>query len=170
MAYEVSRRSFLKGAVTLTAAVAASGLLAGCGDSKGGVAVANYTVKSEGISTGMIDPDHYYIQPKLVIKCEKLNVFQWFKNKNFGDIFEAYVAGSNEKLYVENKNTKFDTTMVKGEEVTCMPQFYTTDKTLWEQLKSGEKKLMMTIKFGEKDKNKGTFEVDPSTGKIKYIV
>ena len=45
MAYEVSRRSFLKGAAALAVATAASGLLTACGGGKGdGYTIGEYTV------------------------------------------------------------------------------------------------------------------------------
>ena len=44
MAYEVSRRSFLKGAAALAVATAASGLLTACGGGKGdGYTIGEYT-------------------------------------------------------------------------------------------------------------------------------
>ena len=45
MGYEVSRRSFLKGAAALAVATAASGLLTACGGGKGdGYTIGEYTV------------------------------------------------------------------------------------------------------------------------------
>lgn len=51
MAYEVSRRSFLKGAAALAVATAASGLLTACGGGKdnAGFAIGDYRISGGAV-------------------------------------------------------------------------------------------------------------------------
>ena len=157
MAYEVSRRSFLKGAVTLTAAVAASGLLAGCGGKNdSGIAIGNYSVTDGNVN--YYGPDasgRYVVETTFKIKCTKTSWTQAiknaFKDQKYSQVFSA------DCMNLLNGDMVFDNSAFVGDEVVCSPKFYTMQKDVYDKLVGGSNKMKLTIKLG---KSSRTVDVD----------
>ena len=87
MAYEVSRRSFLKGAAALAVATAASGLLTACGGGKGdGYTIGEYTVYLSLQSYGWMNEKknpYGFVIPEVNIKGKKSGI----NNKSYKEMF-----------------------------------------------------------------------------------
>lgn len=89
MVYEVSRRSFLKGAAALAVATAASGLLTACGGGKedNGFAIGDYRISGGAVEYWNADSQgRYTIETTVTItKTGSKSWTDWFnvfKNKN----------------------------------------------------------------------------------------
>ena len=117
MAYEVSRRSFLKGAAALAVATAASGLLTACGGGKGdGYTIGEYTVYLSLQSYGWMNEKknpYGFVIPEVNIKGKKSG----FNNKSYKEMFALKVGDVEFKLD-ENKRV----TLIQGKTVDCLPK------------------------------------------------
>ena len=157
MAYEVSRRSFLKGAAALAIATAASGLLTGCGGKdNSGMAIGDYRVNSGAMDYyGPNSSGQYVVETTFKIKATKTNWVQAFKNlfkdKKYSSVFSA------DCMNLLNGDVVFDSMAFKDDEVTCTPKFYTMQKDVYDKLVSGEEKLKLTITLGNSSR---VFDVD----------
>ena len=140
MGYEVSRRSFLKGAAALAVATAASGLLTACGGGKGdGYTIGEYTVYLSLQSYGWMNEKknpYGFVIPEVKIKGKKSG----FNNKSYKEMFALKVGDVEFKLD-ENKRV----TLIQGKTVDCLPKFTTTDETAYNAAISGEKTLEFSI-------------------------
>lgn len=141
MAYEVSRRSFLKGAAALAAATAASGLLTACGGGKNddgftmGDAKVYFGKMSYGINE---DTKTYFIIPDVKILAYRDDL----KSVKFEKLFSAKVG--DEPLTLENKSSSTDK-LKKGSAKDYLPKLTTKNSSLYEAVKSGTKTLDLTI-------------------------
>ena len=141
MAYEVSRRSFLKGAAALAAATAASGLLTACG---GGKNDDGFTMGDAKVYFGETDygineaTKTYFIIPDVKILAYRGDL----KKVKFEKLFSAKVG--DEPLTLENKSNSTDN-LKKGSSKDYLPKLTTTNSSLYEAVKSGEKTLDLTI-------------------------
>ena len=158
MAYEVSRRSFLKGAAALAVATAASGLLTACGGGKedAGFAIGDYRISGGAVEYWNADSQgRYTIETTVTItKTGSKSWTDWFnvfKNKKYDDIFSA----KNMKLL--NGDEKFEMPS-KNDDVVCKLRFYTTDKTLFDKFVNGEEKMTLKIELARNQSK--TFLVD----------
>ena len=163
MAYEVSRRSFLKGAAALAVATAASGLLTACGGGKddGGFAIGdNFKVYFGTLDFGTSDANgKNYIDVKVKVECTETK--KWVSSKKLSDVFVP--ADANVELY--NKNETFEK-MTRGDMRTYEPHFVMSDD-LYKQYMDGKKDFCMTINlYGEKS----TFNVNLPKKTISYTV
>lgn len=141
MAYEVSRRSFLKGAAALAAATAASGLLTACGGGKNddGFTMGNAKVYFGKMNYGIDEGNKtYYITPDVKILAYRDDL----KSVKFGELFSAKVG--SESLTLENKSSSTGR-LKKGSAKDYLPRLTTTDPELYKAVKSGEKTLDLTI-------------------------
>lgn len=167
MAYEVSRRSFLKGAAALAAATAASGLLTACG---GGKNDSGFTLKGDNYKVyfstpewGSVKDTDYYVQTNL--KMERITKSSMLSGSDkYSEVFSAKIG--NTVLTLSNGSEKV-AKLSKGEKDVCVPRFTTNDKTLFDKAKNGEEKVYLTITMG---KNSTDFEIDLKAGTIKYKV
>ena len=153
MAYEVSRRSFLKGAAALAVATAASGLLTACGGGKGdGYTIGEYTVYLSLQSYGWMNEKknpYGFVIPEVNIKGKKSG----FNNKSYKEMFALKVGD------VEFKHV----TLIQGKRADCLPKFTTTDETAYNAAISGEKTLEFSITLSGQTQ---TFVVDLKNKKI----
>lgn len=105
MAYEVSRRSFLKGAAALAVATAASGLLTACGGGKNdsGFTIGKYKVYFDSPDFGTSDAQgNHFFEPNLKIECIKTDYLD--TARDFDKVFSAKIGETNLTLY--NKDDK----------------------------------------------------------------
>ena len=113
MGYEVSRRSFLKGAAALAVATAASGLLTACGGGKGdGCTIGEYTVYLSLQSYGWMNEKknpYGFVIPEVKIKGKKSG----FNNKSYKEMFALKVGDVEFKLD-ENKRV----TLIRAKRLT----------------------------------------------------
>lgn len=159
MAYEVSRRSFLKGAAALAVATAASGLLTACGGGKGdGFTIGEYTVylslENYGWESGKKNP-YGYVTPEIKIKGKKSGL----NNKSYKDMFALKVGETSFEME-DNKRVN----LIQGKTVECLPEFRTTDQTVYNAAFSGEKPLELSITLSGQTK---VFTVDLKAKTIK---
>ena len=158
MGYEVSRRSFLKGAAALAVATAASGLLTACGGGKGdGYTIGEYTVYLSLQSYGWMNEKknpYGFVIPGVNIKGKKSG----FNNKSYKEMFALKVGDVEFKLD-ENKHV----TLIQGKRADCLPKFTTTDETAYNAAISGEKTLEFSITLSGQTQ---TFVVDLKNKKI----
>lgn len=163
MAYEVSRRNFLKGAAAMTVAAAASTLLAGC-DGTGGstppaaneVVLGDYKVKVTTAKTtqetvaGKDDKLTGYITPVVSISYSGKGSPTFLYNEIFtsGTIGEA-------KMTLTNPLQPYNS--IVGTFVSCEPKYKTTDKAAYLDY-TGNKKPM-TLKVSFDDKSYAVFEI-----------
>ena len=166
MAYEVSRRSFLKGAAVLAVATAASGLLTGCGggsDKDPDFTIGNYKVYFGNLDFGQSDAKgNHFIEPTLKIECMKTNIMH--TSKKFSSVFSAKVGSTTLNLLNDDESIK---KMTKGDKFQYAPHFVTTDDALYAKLKNGEETVKLTIDlYGDS----ATFEVNLKNNTIKYTV
>ena len=131
MAYEVSRRSFLKGAAALAVATAASGLLTACGGGKedNGFTVGKYKVYFDSPDFGTSDAQgNHFIEPNLKIECIKTDYLD--TARDFDKVFSAKIGETNLTLY--NRNDKINN-MKKGDKYSYAPHFVTKDDALYQK-------------------------------------
>lgn len=157
MAYEVSRRSFLKGAAALAVATAASGLLTACGGgSNTGFAVGDYRISGGKVEYYRADSQgRYTIETTVTIKRTSSKSWtEWFsvfQNKDYADVFSA------EKMKLLNGDVKFES-LGKNDEVVCTPRFYTTDETQFNKFVNGDELMKLKIELARNQSS--TFNVD----------
>lgn len=165
MAYEVSRRSFLKGAAALAVATAASGLLTACGGGKedNGFTIGKYKVYFDSPDFGTSDAQgNHFIEPNLKIECIKTDYLD--TARDFDKVFSAKIGETNLTLY--NRNDKINN-MKKGDKYSYAPHFVTKDDALYQKAVNGEALIYLTIDlYGDK----ATFEVNLKDKTIKYKV
>lgn len=166
MAYEVSRRSFLKGAAVLAVATAASGLLTGCGGGKddGGVVIGDYKVYFEGLKSGYEiskDSKAYYVEPTVRIKRMEGN---GWRSTHYEDVFTSAKV-KDKTLELSNKTDSFGP-LDKKQEALCKPRFTTQDEATYNSAANGEL-VYFTIVLSKKE---ALFETNLKTGTVKLIV
>ena len=166
MAYEVSRRSFLKGAGALAAATAASGLLTACGGGKNdaGVVVGDYKVYFEGVKSGsetLKESTVYYIEPTVRIKRIEGN---GWRSIHYEDAFTSAKV-KDQALELSNKNESFGP-LDKKQEALCKPRFTTKDEAVCKSAANGEL-VYFTIVLSKKE---ALFETNLKTGSVKLVV
>ena len=166
MAYEVSRRSFLKGAAALAVATAASGLLTACGGGKNdaGVVVGDYKVYFEGLKSGYEtskDSKAYYVEPTIRIKRTEGN---GWRTVHYEDVFTSAKVGEK-SLTLSNKTDSFGP-LDKKQEALCKPRFTTEDESVYNSAANGEL-VYFTIVLSKKE---ALFETNVKTGSVKLVV
>ena len=165
MAYEVSRRSFLKGAAVLAVTTAASGLLTGCGGGKddGGFTIGKYKVYFDTLDFGTSDAHgNHYFEPKLKIECLKTDYLD--TARSFDKVFSAKIGETS--LTLSNNDDKINN-MKKGDKYSYVPHFITQDDALYQKAVKGEVLVQLTIDmYGDKE----TFDVNLKDKTIKYTV
>ena len=169
MAYEVSRRSFLKGAAALAVATAASGLLTACG---GGKDDSGFVLKGDDYKVYFSSPDcgtsvtqnNCYAQMNLKMEriTKVLNPLP--SSTKYSEIFSAKIGDTSISLSNGSDSVK---KLSKGESVSCAPRFVTEDKALFEKATSGNALVYLTVKMGG---DSTVFEVNLKTNTIKYKV
>lgn len=158
MGYEVSRRSFLKGAAALAVATAASGLLTACGGGKGdGYTIGEYTVylSLEGYGW-MYDKKNSYgfVIADVKIKGKKSGL----NKKSYKEMFALKVGDQSFEL---DKNERVN--LIQGKTADCTPKFTTTNKEIYDAAFAGEKTLEFSITLSGQTQ---TFVVDLKNKKI----
>lgn len=169
MAYEVSRRSFLKGAAALAVATAASGLLTACG---GGKEDNGFTLKGDDYKVYFSDADctysttykNYNVQLDMQLERITKVINPLASSTDYDKVFSAKIG--DKSLTLANKTDSVKK-LSKGEKWRCTPKFTTEDKDLFEKATNGTELLYLTITMG---KENTTFEVNLKTNTIKYKV
>ena len=165
MAYEVSRRSFLKGAAALAAATAASGLLTACGGGKNdsGFTIGKYKVYFDSPDFGTSDAQgNHFIEPSMKIECIKTDRFDG--SRKFSKTFYAKIGDT--ELALSNGDKEVNN-MKKGDKFSYAPHFITKDDALYQKAVSGQALVYLTINlYGDT----ATFEVNLKDKTIKYTV
>lgn len=163
MAYEVSRRSFLKGAAALAVATAASGLLTACGGGKGddGVTVGKYKVYFDKPEYGTSNLQGNYVKVPLKIECIKTDYLD--TARKFSNTFSATVAGKS--LTLTNGDEKINN-MKKGDKYSYTPCF-TAEDALFQKASSGAELVHLKIDLYD---TTAEFEVNLNTASVKLIV
>ncbi len=165
MAYEVSRRDFLKGAATMTVTAAASTLLAGCsgnnvpaenevvlGDYKVKVTEAKTTQESS-VSSEKITG---YIEPVVSISYTGKGSPTFL----YKEIFTSAMIG-DAAMTITNPLSAYNSIISAFSK--CEPKFKTSDKTVYQSFVGGNKPLILKVTFD--DKSYAVFEIW-NTGKI----
>lgn len=167
MAYEVSRRSFLKGAAALAVATAASGLLTACGGGKGD---NGFTLKGDDYKVYFSDPTWgtmenttNYVQMELRMEriTKVLNPLP--SSTKYSAIFSAKIGDDPIDLANGSDTVK---KLSKNDSVVCTPRFNTT-KDLFTKATNGEELVYLTIKMGG---DATEFEINLKTKTVKYKV
>lgn len=165
MAYEVSRRSFLKGAAALAIATAASGLLTACGGGKGdsGFTIGKYKVYFDSPDFGTSDAQgNHFIEPSMKIECIKTDYLD--TAREFSKTFTAKIGET--EITLSNKDEKINN-MKKGDKFSYAPHFITKDGALYQKAANGEALVYLTIDlYGDK----ATFDINLKDKTIKYNV
>lgn len=170
MAYQVSRRSFLKGAAALAVATAASGLLTGCG---GGKNDSGFTLKGDDYKVyfsdsewGTIENSNYYMQMNLKMEriTKVLNPLP--SSTKYSEIFSAKIGDADAGIKLTNGDETVKK-LSKNDSVVCVPRFVTDNKTLFDKATNGEELVYLTIKMGG---DSTVFEINLKTKTIKYKV
>ncbi len=166
MAYEVSRRNFLKGAAAMTVAAAASTLLAGCSGSDdlpdpNTITLGDYKVKVTDAKTtqdSSINSEKItgYITPVVNISYAGKGSPTFL----YKEIFTSAMIG-DVAMTITNPLSAYNS--IVGKFANCEPTFKTTDKTAYENYVGGKKPLTLKVTFD--DKNYAVFEIW-KTGKI----
>lgn len=164
MAYEVSRRNFLKGAAAMTMAAAASTLLAGCSGNDlpdaNTITLSNCSVKvtdaktSDNSSIGS-DKVTVYLSPVVSISYTGKGSL----TLTYADMFDAELGDA--KITLTNPIQPYNTTI--GAITKCTPKFKITDKAVWQSYKEG--KLPLKLKVTLDGNETAKFEIW-NTGKI----
>lgn len=165
MAYEVSRRSFLKGAAALAAATAASGLLTACGGGKNdaGVVVGDYKLYFEDLKYGRDDSEKvYYITPTIQVKRED---GKGIRSVKYRDAFQKAQIDKQE-LKLSNGTETFGP-LSKKEKAYCKPRFTLTDEAVYNNAVNNGTPVQLTIVLSGKE---ALFEVNVKTGSVKLVV
>ena len=129
MAYEVSRRNFMKGAAMAAAAAAVSGLMTGCsGDTKpvAQIQLGDYTVKVTSTETAQKSSGEIFvgkITPTVSIAYSGVGSM----TLAYKDIFSAELGGS--KMTLNNPLSVYNTTV--GAFKPCEPEFQSKDESLY---------------------------------------
>lgn len=169
MAYEVSRRSFLKGAAALAAATAASGLLTACG---GGKNDSGFTLKGDNYKVYFSDADCTYsttyniYNVQLDMQIERITkaMNPLASSTSYKKAFSAKINDTPLKLANEDDTVK---KLSKGEKEHCTPRFTTDSKDLFDKATSGAALMYLTV---ELNGDSTVFEINLKTNTIKYKV
>ena len=169
MAYEVSRRSFLKGAAALAAATAVSGLLTACG---GGKNDSGFTLKGDNYKVYFSDADCTYsttnniYNVQLDMQIERITkaMNPLASSSDYGDVFSAKIG--DQKLDIANPKETVKK-LSKGEKERCTPKFTTESKDVYDKATSGAELMYLTIKLNG---DSTVFEINLKTNTIKYKV
>lgn len=148
MAYEVSRRNFLKGAAAMTVAAAASTLLAGCGEQPdNGYVLGEYKLYfTPGTDYSWSDSQNKaIIIPEIKIKGVSNSVTLL---KKYEDVFAATVGKESLKLEADTMNR---VNVVQGATTACKPTFTTTDKALYQKLVAGTATIKLKVTLSAQD-------------------
>lgn len=162
MAYEVSRRSFLKGAAALAVATAASGLLTACGGGKGdsGFTIGKYKVYFDTPEYGTNNVQGNYLKTPMKIECLKTDYMD--TARKFSDTFSVKI--SEKELPLTNGDEKIKN-MKKGDKSSYVPCF-TLNDSQWKEVNNGEVVYLTINLYGDK----AVFEVSLKNQTIKYTV
>ena len=161
MAYEVSRRNFLKGAAAMTVAAAASTLLAGCDGSSNPpapneIVLGDYKVKVTTAKTtqetvaGKEDKLTGYITPVVSISYSGKGSPTFLYN----EIFTSGTIGES-KMTLTNPLQPYNS--IVGTFVSCEPKYRTTDKAAYTDYINSKKPMTLKVSFD--DKNYAVFEI-----------
>ncbi len=146
MAYEVSRRNFMKGAAMAAAAAAVSGLMTGCsGDTKpvAQIQLGDYTVRVTDAKTAQessvagAQKVNGYITPVVGIEYSGKGSMTLL----YTDIFSAELGGS--KMTLTNPASVYNSTV--GNFKSCEPKFKTTDKDLYAGFNSNTQAMKLKV-------------------------
>lgn len=173
MAYEVSRRNFLKGAAAMTVAAAASTLLAGCSGNGGNdvpaaneVVLGDYRVRVSLTDTDQSKLENGIGENSIVTGSVKPTVYisyagAGFTGLTFGDVFSATMGEKNMTLtnkgsWILSKDFGNLSGMV-NKFVSYKPEFQIKDKDVLAQYLSGKTVMKMKVTL---DKETAVFTID----------
>lgn len=173
MAYEVSRRDFLKGAAAMTVAAAASTLLAGCSGNGGNdvpdpntVTLGDYKVKvtladKDQAKTETGTGDNMKVVEKIQPTVSVSYTGAGFTGLFFNDVFAATMGDKEMKL---NNKTKMilskdfgNLNGVVSSFASYKPEFQIDDKDIISQYNSGKAVMKLKVVL---DKETAVFTID----------